>query len=121
MATLDGSTSTTQLYHIAFYNDLYTAPLAPNTVPGLQINPMHDVTCSLTTTPAGANLSSDCTSISTSATGGSGSIQVQVNPISSVQVLTRTVPIYVWEPVNVSIIMKINIIMTFMHGHNDIT
>lgn len=110
MATLDGSISTTRPYYTAFHNDLYTIPLPPNTDPGQELlNPMQDVVCSL----AGAPL--DCTSISTNNTGaGSFKVQVDTNPAVSpslrLQVLTSTVSLYVWEPVNVSIIILMTIL-----------
>lgn len=102
MAELVGSVSTSTLYSTAFFNDLHTTSLPPNTDPGLLINPMTNITCNLVSGTTGAVLS-DCMNVSTSLTASvAGSIQVQVrSAVTGVQVLTDTVSLHVWAPVEV--------------------
>ena len=103
MAELVGSVSTSTLYYTAFFNDLHTTSLPPNTDPGLLIHPMNNITCSLASGATGAMESTDCMSVSTSLSASvGGSIQVQVNSaLTGVQVLTDTVSLHVWAPVEV--------------------
>lgn len=101
MAELVGSVSTSTLYSTAFFNDLHTTSLPPNTDPGLLIHPMNNITCILASGTTGAMLS-DCMNVSTSLSASvGGSIQVQVNSGTGVQVLTDTVSLHVWAPVEV--------------------
>lgn len=102
MAELVGSVSTSTLYSTAFFNDLHTTSLPPNTDPGLLIHPMNNITCNLVSGATGAVLS-DCMNVSTSLSASvAGSIQVQVNSaVTGIQVLTDTVSLHVWAPVEV--------------------